>query len=133
MPDYELLQLIHNYVVRCTEMGQAAIVGIFAFLTACYFTGRHLNWIAFAILVILFLFYSIVVLLGMYYSYENLIVLITEASSRPSLTTEIPLYSQDHVAAATASLPINLVLYGLAIFVSIVFGALLKAGKLRVH
>ena len=133
MPDYELVQLIQNSVAHVSEMTQSVLVGIFAFLTACYFTGRHLNWIAFTILVILFLFYSYAILLGMYYSFENLIVLITEASSRSSLTEEIPLYSQDNVAATAASLPMNLGLYGLAIFVSIVFGALLKAGKLRVQ
>jgi hypothetical protein len=133
MPDYELVQLIQNSMMLVSEMTQTILVGVFAFLTACYFAGRHLNWTAFAILVALYLLYGYTHLIGMYYSFENLIVLINEASSRPSLSEEIPLYSQENVIATAESLPMNLGLYSLAIFVSVVFGALLKAGKLRVQ
>jgi hypothetical protein len=114
-------------------MTEAILVGIFAFLTACYFAGRHLSWLAFSILVALFLLYGYTHLVGMYHTFENLIVLISEATSRPSLSDKVPLYSKDNVVATAESLPMNMGLYGIAILISIVFGALLKAGKLRVQ
>ena len=133
MPDYELVQLIQSNTMLVSELTQSLLVGVFAFLTACYFAGRHLNWAAFAILVALYLLYSYVLFVGMYYTFENLIVLVNEGASRPSLTEEIPLYSQENVIATAESLPMNLGIYGLAILVSIVFGGLLKSGKLRVQ
>ena len=130
MTDYEIVDLMQSHVTSVGEIGTYLVTGLFAFIITCYITSRKLNTVAFAGLLAVYIPYAIIQLLGLYTNLGRLKGILIEAASRESLTKEVQIFTESTMTATDNIVSFMMSYFILAVIASIIFGFLIKSGKL---
>ena len=132
MTDYEIVDLMQSHVSSVGEVGTYLVTGVFAFIIACYLTAKRLNTAAFVGLLLIYLPYAIIQLVGLYTNLRRLESILNAAASRETLTKEIELFSEAAMTGTEYFVIAMTSYFTFAVVASLVFGLLIKTGKLDI-